>query len=225
MKNLLLATFIICSTLVYAQEVEQEAQEDIEIVDSLQLNSLKRIAIGVKFGVPNIAGLSIEGVTPLLGNRVAPFFDYSSFDVNPDEVEVGLSYTEFGANIYFGNKGKGVYAGIGLGSLSTDLVFTNIELSDNNGNSGSGRATISQDISTTNIKLGIKTGGRFYFRLELGYGIGDIPETIDVRGDFSYTENGQTITGSGTNTEEFPTIPGVGTSGVLIGNFGFGIAF
>ena len=62
-------------------------------------------------------------------------------------------------------------------------------------------------------------------KVRLGYGIGDIPETIDVRGDFSYTENEQTITGSGTNTEEFPTIPGVGTSGVSIGNFGFGIAF
>ncbi|MEJ6557476.1 MAG: hypothetical protein QNL41_06270 [Flavobacteriaceae bacterium] len=221
MKNLFLSLFMLSSTIVFAQEIEQ----DIETIDSLELPSIKRIAIGVKFGVPNIAGLSLEGVTPLLGNRIAPFFDYSSFNVNPDEVEVGLTYTEFGSNIYFGNKGKGVYAGIGFGSLDTDLVFTNIELTDDNGNSGNGTASISQSLNTTNIKLGIKTGGRFYFRLEVGYGIGDIPDTIDVTGDFTYTENGQTIKGSGTQTEEFPTIPGVGTSGVLIGNFGFGIAF
>ena len=221
MKNILFTILIISSMFVLAQDVEQ----DIETLDSLELPSIKRIAIGVKFGVPNIAGLSLEGVTPLLGNRIAPFFDYSSFDVNPDEVEVGLTYTEFGSNIYFGNKGKGVYAGIGFGSLDTDLVFTDIELIADNGNSGNGTASISQKLNTTNIKLGIKTGGRFYFRLELGYGIGDIPETIDVTGTFSYTENGQTITGSGSQTEEFPTIPGVGTSGILIGNFGFGIAF
>ena len=221
MKNILLNIFIISSMFVLAQDVEQ----DVETLDSLELPSIKRIAIGVKFGVPNIAGLSLEGITPLLGNRIAPFFDYSSFDVNPDDVEVGLTYTEFGSNIYFGNKGKGVYAGIGFGSLDTDLVFTNIELTDDNGNSGNGTASNSKNLNTTNIKLGIKTGGRFYFRLELGYGIGDIPETIDVTGNFSYTENGQTITGNGSQTEEFPTIPGVGSSGVLIGNFGFGIAF
>ena len=223
MKNIFLIIIMVSSFFAYAQEAEVE--ENIEITDSLQLPSMKRIAIGVKFGVPNIAGLSLEGVTPLLNNRVAPFFDYSSFNVNPDEVEVGLSYTEFGTNIYFGNKGKGVYAGIGFGSLSTDLTFTDIVLSDSNGNSGSGEATISQSINTTNVKLGIKTGGRFYFRLELGYGLGDIPDTIDVNGNFEYTENGQTITGNGTTTEEFPTIPGVGTNGVLVGNFGFGIAF
>ena len=87
MKNILFTIFIISSMFVLAQEVEQ----DVETLDSLELPSINRIAIGVKFGVPNIAGLSLEGVTPLLGNRIAPFFDYSSFDVNPDEVEVGLT--------------------------------------------------------------------------------------------------------------------------------------
>ena len=220
MKKLLLTILMVFSAIGFAQEADQQE----ETLDSLA-PGIKRFSVGLKIGVPNIAGLSLEGVTPLLDNRVAPFFDYSSFNVNPDEVEVGLSYTEFGTNIYFGNKGKGVYAGIGFGTLSTDLTFTDIVLSDNNENSGSGEATISPSINTTNIKLGIKTGGRFYFRLELGYGFGDIPDTIDVSGNFSYTENGQTITGNGTTTEEFPTIPGVGTSGVIVGNFGFGLSF
>ena len=55
--------------------------------------------------------------------------------------------------------------------------------------------------------------------------MGDIPETIDFTGNFSYTENWQIITGTGSQTEEFPTIPGVVTSGILIGNSGFEIAF
>ncbi len=68
--------------------------------------------------------------------------------------------------------------------------------------------------------MGVKTGGRFYFRFEVGYGLtGDIPENITV----TLTE----INGSQTDTEDFevPTIPGLGTNGLLVGNFGFGISF
>ena len=220
MKKLLLHILIIFPLCVFAQEME----ENIESIDSLE-SKTKRISLGVKIGVPNIAGLSIEGVTPLLDNRIAPFFDYSSFNINPDETEVGLSYSEFGSNVYFGNKGKGVYAGIGFGSLSTDLIFNNITLDDGNGNSGTGTGKISQKLSTTNLKLGIKTGGRIYFRLEVGYGFGDVPENVEVNGTFTFQQNGRPITAQGTQTEEFPTIPGVGTSGILIGNFGFGVSF
>lgn len=222
MRYLLLFMFTLSSSLVAAQAIE----DNVEVIDSLD-SKVKRISLGVKIGVPNIAGLSLEGVTPLLDNRIAPYFDYSSFDINPDEVEVGLSYSEFGVNIYLGNKGKGAYAGIGFGSLNTDLTFTNVTLSDDNGNSGSGTVSVNEKLSTTNLKLGIKTGGRIYFRLEVGYGFGTIPSDIELRGTFSYPDpngNGQ-ITGQGTDTEEFPTIPGVGTNGILIGNFGFGISF
>ena len=220
MKKFFLAILIISTSSIFAQELEQPA----EVIDSLE-GKTKRVSVGVKFGIPNIAGLSLEGVTPLLDNRIAPFFDYSSFNINPDETEVGLSYSEFGSNVYFGNQGKGVYAGIGFGSLSTDLTFNNITLDDGNGNSGTGNGKISQTLSTTNIKLGLKTGGRIYFRLELGYGIGDVPENVEVSGTFTFQQNGQTITSQGTQTEEFPTIPGVGSGGILIGNFGFGVSF
>lgn len=211
------------AALVSAQET---IEESVEVVDTLD-NKVKRISLGVKIGVPNIAGLSLEGVTPLLDNRIAPYFDYSSFNINPDDVEVGLSYSEFGVNVYLGNKGKGAYAGIGFGSLNTDLTFTDVTLSDDNGNSGSGEVSVSEKLSTTNVKLGIKTEGRIYFRLEVGYGFGTIPNDIELSGTFRYPDpNGNgVITGQGTNTEEFPTIPGVGTNGILIGNFGFGISF
>ena len=210
MKKLLLTIFIAFSAIGFAQEVDQQE----ETIDSLA-PSIKRFSVGLKIGVPNIAGLSLEGVTPLLDNRIAPFVDFSSFDVKDAETEIGLSYSEFGANVYFGNKGKGAYAGIGFGNLSTDLTF----YEDLDGG-GRGKGTIGLDIKSTNLKFGIKTGGRFYFRFEVGYGLtSDVPDDITV----TLTEIG----GNGTETDTFevPTIPGVGTNGILLGNFGFGLSF
>ena len=210
MKRLLLTIFIALGTIGFAQEVDQQE----ETIDSLA-PSIKRFSVGLKIGVPNIAGLSLEGVTPLLDNRVAPFIDFSGFDVKDAETEIGLSYTEFGTNVYFGNKGKGAYAGIGFGSLSTDLTFY-----ENLDGGGRGKGTIGLDIKSTNLKFGIKTGGRFYFRFEVGYGLtSDVPDDITV----TLTEIG----GNGTETDTFevPTIPGVGTNGILLGNFGFGLSF
>ncbi len=210
MKKLLLTIFMALGTIGFAQEVDQQD----ETIDSLA-PSIKRFSVGLKIGVPNIAGLSLEGVTPLLDNRVAPFIDFSSFDVKDAETEIGLSYTEFGTNVYFGNKGKGAYAGIGFGNLSTDLTFY-----ENLDGGGRGKGTIGLDIKSTNLKFGIKTGGRFYFRFEVGYGLtSDVPDDITV----TLTEIG----GNGTETDTFevPTIPGVGTNGILLGNFGFGLSF
>ena len=211
MKKLLLTMFMALATIGYAQEVEQQQEETI---DSLA-PSVKRFSVGLKIGVPNIAGLSLEGVTPLLDNRVAPFVDFSSFDVKDAETEIGLSYSEFGANVYFNNKGKGAYAGIGFGNLSTDLTF----YEDLDGGSR-GKGTTGLDIKSTNLKFGIKTGGRFYFRFEIGYGFtSDVPDDITV----TLTEIG----GTETETDSFdvPTIPGLGTNGILVGNFGFGLSF
>ena len=210
MKKLLLTILIVFSAIGFAQEADQQE----ETLDSLA-PGIKRFSVGLKIGVPNIAGLSLEGVTPLLDNRVAPYIDFSSFDVKDAETEIGLSYSEFGANVYFGNKGKGAYAGIGFGNLSTDLTFY-----ENLDGGGRGKGTIGLDIKSTNLKFGIKTGGRFYFRFEVGYGLtNDVPDDITV----TLTEIG----GNGTETDTFevPTIPGVGTNGILLGNFGFGLSF
>ncbi len=217
MKKILLFLSLFVTGLLLAQDADTSTPT-LEIEDI----KVKRLSIGAKVGIPNIAGLSAEIITPLLDNRVAVFYDFSSFDINPTDVKVGLSYSEFGANIYFKNKGKGAYVGIGFANLSTDLEFQNVSFEEN-GLRGVGAASVSQDLSTTNIKLGVKTGGRIYFRLELGYGFGDIPQEVEVSG--SFIPEGQTNAISGTETEEFPAIPGVGTNGTLIGNFGFGISF
>ena len=213
MKKLLPAIFIAFVSIGFAQEVDQQ-EETQGTVDSIA-PSIKRFSVGFKIGVPNIAGLSLEGVTPLLNNRVAPFVDFSSFDVKDAETEIGLSYSEFGANVYFGDKGKGAYAGIGFGNLSTDLTFY-----ENLDGGGRGKGTIGLDIKSTNLKFGVKTGGRFYFRFEVGYGLtSDIPDDVTV----TLTEIGGNETE--TDTFEVPTIPGLGTSGILVGNFGFGLSF
>ena len=210
MKKLLLSIFIALGMIGFAQEVDQQK----ETIDSLA-PSIKRFSVGLKIGVPNIAGISFEGVTPLLDNRVAPFVDFSSFDVKDSKTEIGLSYSEFGANVYFGDKGKGAYAGIGFGNLSTDLTFY-----ENLDGGGRGKGTIGLDIKSTNLKFGVKTGGRFYFRFEVGYGLtSDIPDDVTV----TLTEIGGNETE--TDTFEVPTIPGLGTNGILVGNFGFGLSF
>lgn len=197
---------------LFAQDME--AEQNQETIDSLA-PKVKRLSVGVKIGVPNIAGLSVEAVTPLLDNRIAAFADFSGFNVSDQETEIGLNYSEFGLNVYLGKKGSGLYAGIGAGNLSTDLTFY-----ENLDGGGRGKGTTGLDIKTTNLKLGIKTGGRIYFRFEVGYGVtSDIPENITV--------TLEEIGGSGSETESFevPTIPGVGTNGVLVGNFGFGFSF
>jgi hypothetical protein len=56
-----------------------------------------------------------------------------------------------------------------------------------------------------NLKLGAKLGKTFYFRIEAGYGFGDIPHEIFV----------ESTTPSQTTIEEFPEIPGISVSGIL----------
>ena len=210
MKNILIISFTLLCLVSYGQELQEQVSNEItttsfQEIDSLEVYKIKRVSLGIKLGIPNIAGFSAEAITPILGNRIAPYIDFSSFPVNTDETDLDLKYTEFGSNFYFGDNGQGFYVGVGFGTLNTDVVFKNIEF-EGNGNRGRGTGTI----NTTNLKLGIKTGGRVYFRLEVGYGIGTIPQEITV---------------NGTETEEFPSIPGVNDKGVLVGNFGFGISF
>ena len=100
--------------------------------------------------------------------------------------------------------------------FNTDLNFYNLEFNEN-GQSTIGDASTNLKFSTTNIKTGIKTGGTFYFRFEVGYGFGSIQKTVE----FNATANGI----SDSFTEEIPPIPGVNSGGILIGNIGFGYHF
>lgn len=88
----------------------------------------------------------------------------------------------------------------------------------NEGRAGSGSTDIA--LNTTNFKIGLKTGGTIYFRLELGYGMGSLHQTVD----FTETDNSNP---SYTEivTEDIPEIPGISENGLIIGNIGFGVSF
>ena len=73
---------------------------------------------------------------------------------------------------------------------------------------------------TTNFRFGLKTGGSFYLRIEIGYGLGNIPnivvyEAIDDSNS-SYSE---------TRSKMIPEIKGISESDMFIGNIGFGVSF
>ena len=65
--------------------------------------------------------------------------------------------------------------------------------------------------------MGLKSDGKFFFRFEVGYGLGNIPEDISFRS----TYNGITEL----FTEDIPEIPGLGQNGLLVSNIGLGFAF
>jgi len=226
MKNSLALLLLCFSFSLYAQDTQNTSDlQNAEVIvveptDTIQ-TKVHRLSVGAKIGMPNIVGGSLEFVIPLLDNHLATYADFSGFDINPEEgTEVGLRYTEFGVNYYFNNTGKGLYISGGLGNLSTDLAFTNIVVENSSGvDANDGIGTIKETVATTNLKLGIKTGGRIYFRFELGYGFGDIPDEVEINA------SSQKLGTSVITPVNFPDIPGRDDGGLIIGNIGFGLSF
>ena len=206
MKKIFLILSLISTAYVSAQ--------DSSITDGALKSKI--ISIGVKVGAPNILSLNGEFVLPILNNHIAPFIDYGSFSLDIENTQADLKYLEYGLNIYFGNKGKGLYVGAGSGKLTNEFTFNDLTFEDN-GVSLKGSATTSLDINALNLKLGFKSGGLIYFRIEAGYGIGTIPDRLN----FTATSGGITETFS----EEIPAIPGIGSNGFAIGNIGLGVSF
>jgi len=200
---------LIVSQFSFAQVKDDQKRDN----DSIRV---KRFSIGAKIGIPNVIGGEAELVLPILNNHIAPYFDYSGFSLSVLDAEANLTFIEYGANLYLGSKGKGLYLGVGKASLKTAVTFQNLVFQEGfQSLIGEGEGAL--DISTMNLKLGLKSGGRIFFRFEVGYGMGTIPDAVN----FTATLNGITETFS----EDIPAIPGLGASGVLIGNIGFGIAF
>ena len=208
MKKLFFLLFTLTSLISYSQSEE---------IDSLKIeDKSKLISLGAKIGIPNLASLNGEIILPILDNHFAPYIDYGAFNLEIDDTESDLNYAEYGINFYFSNKGKGLYAGAGIAQLDSEFTFNNLTFEEN-GVSQIGSAKTNLDINTLNLKLGFRTGGSIYFRFEIGYGMGSIPDSID----FVATSNGITESFS----EEVPAIPGLSSGGLLISNFGFGLSF
>ena len=211
MRKISLKLVILLSLVLFSNRAFSQV-EKVEALDSIKV---KYINLGVKLGIPNLIGGSAEIILPILGNRIGPYFDYSGFSIDTDEIGTSFSYLEYGANLYFNQKGNGFFLSLGQGKFNTELAFNALDF----GNLLVLPEPITTDFNfnTTNIKLGIKSGGTFYFRFELGFGLADIPDSVD----FIATYGGITKSFS----EELPPIPGISTSGILIGNIGFGFSF
>jgi hypothetical protein len=208
MKKLFVVCLIFISSISIAQEIENDTIN--------KKNKAKLISIGTKIGVPNTFSFNGEIILPILNNHLAPYLDYGSINLDVENIETNINYSEYGLNFYFSNKGKGLYASAGMAQLKSEFTFNDL-IFEENGVSQIGSASTELDLNTLNLKLGFKTGGLIFLRVEVGYGMGSIPNSLD----FTATSNGITETFS----EEIPSIPGLNSDGLLVGNIGLGISF
>ncbi len=174
--------------------------------------SIKPFRLGVKVGIPNIIGGNAELV---FLKRIGLYADYSTYTGTFSGVDVSFNHFEIGGNIYFHPTGKGFYGSFSYSSFSLNGTYTNAQTIG--GVNFTDTATGGLTINTFNTKLGLKLGRTFYFRTEIGYGFGTIPDTIEIMGIAA----GVTQTG----VENIPKIPGISSSGLFIFNIGFGIGF
>ena len=204
---ILLMTFPIVGFSQFYKEKKSDIIED---------NSLKRFSVGVKFGLPYMAVLGAQYTLPFFNNHFAPYFDYSQYSYEKNNEDAQFRFSEFGISYFFNQIGKGLYAGLSYSNLSYNVKFTNVILE--NGSKGYGSEKI--DMRTTNLRIGLKTGGTFYFRIEMGYGLGDIPKKLSFKAIDNFDPKYSQIV-----TKEIPKISGTSEREMLIGNIGVGISF
>ena len=204
---IILMTFPIVGFSQFFKEKKSDIDED---------NSLKRFSVGVKFGLPYMAVLGAQYILPFFNNHFAPYFDYSQYSYEKNNEDAQFRFSEFGISYFFNQIGKGLYTGLSYSNLSYDVKFTNVILE--NGSKGYGSEKI--DMRTTNLRIGLKTGGTFYFRIEMGYGLGDIPKKLSFKAIDNFDPRYSQIV-----TKEIPKISGTSEREMLIGNIGVGISF
>ena len=173
---------------------------------------------------------NFEYLTPLLNDKLAVAVDYSILKHSVDfdsaaedlveeagetdlgEYKVDMQFWGVGLNYYFLKPGKGLYGGIGYGSLQGKATLDNIESNDDNNKIGQGK--IDEYNASFNIKLGGKFGHGLYFRPEIGYAFTSFPDTISMNVEFP----------DGTSEIQFIEVPDLLTQG-FIATIGFGFSF
>jgi len=166
--------------------------------------------IGLKFGFPQLAGLNLEYITPLLQKRLAADLDFSYISLTPNNITVTYTNFAIGANYYFFREGKGLYGGIGYDQMGIKAsgpisVTENEPTTTINGNFNS-------KLNNLELKIGGKHGGLFYFRWELGYLI-------------SLNNPQYVLTGTSNGTTENKPFKFVKPNNVPLVDIGFGFAF
>jgi hypothetical protein len=151
MKNLRLAFSLIVFLIL------------VNVVNSNVFAQENPVRLGVKIGFPQVAGLNLEYVTPLLNKRLAFDVDYSYIPLKPSEGTLKYTYYAVYADYYFNHEGHGFYGGFGYSRIGLK-VTKDVTFSD--GTTQSGNADIG--INALNLKIGGKYGKGIYFRWELG---------------------------------------------------------
>jgi len=195
MKNLILTFSLICFITL------------ANVVNSNVFGQELPLRIGIKVGYPQVVGLNLEYVTPLLNKRLAADLDLSYLPLTRNATT--LTYTNFAlfANYYFFHEGRGFYGGLGFSRMGFD-VTKDVTFSD--GTTQKGKANLG--INSLNLKIGGKYGKLFYFRWELGWSLGLSSPAFEVVA----TNNGVT------KNERFTSpIKGSGP----IADIGFGFSF
>jgi hypothetical protein len=192
----------------------------------------KPFRIGLKFGLPNLAGLGIEYVSPVASNRLAFAGDFSyipiPFNTNDFDGTFSAMYVGFGTSFYFkaDNNGRGPYFHLGAGMLNLGLSGTQsstMTASDNT--TIPVTAEIGTNISAFFLmgKLGAKWGNTLYFRPEIGYGLFSIDDAFKFSATFTAQDpvTGQPVSES----QDFSVDFKLPISGGPVFTLGIGIAF
>jgi hypothetical protein len=163
-----------------------------------------------------MAVLGAQFTLPFFNNHFAPYFDYSQYSYVKNEEDAKFRFSEFGLSYFFKEMSKGLYVGVSNSNLNYKVNFMNIDLENGSKGSGSGKV----DMRTTNLRFGFKTGGSFYFRIEIGYGLGDIPNMVIFKAIDDFNSSYSEI-----RSKEVPQINGTSESEMFVANIGFGISF
>src|SRR5690606_3596816 len=223
MKKQLFLILILFSSLGYSQIFSPIVIDSTTIIAAETIadtipkkpKSIRPLRLGVKVGIPTIATVNIEYLTPLFDNRVSLTSDFMFFKKNYAEGLFNFSTFEFGSNVYFKNTGRGFYGGISYFSLNTGIGFTDYAFNGDGGTTVIDDGKVEVKFHTLNLKLGFKAGRTVFFRVEAGYAIGKIPTTVRVNSvDYDVYDY-----------DDVPSVFGLGSSGVLLFNIGFGVGF
>ena len=73
---------IISIGFLFSQNLQSQDEEyKNEIEDSIKI---RRINLGLKLGIPNVIGGSVEFLPPIFNNKLAPFLDFSGLNIDID---------------------------------------------------------------------------------------------------------------------------------------------
>lgn len=97
LKNLLFIILIVSAGLLQSQEIEKNVatndslSEAMTQQDSIQSEyEIKRLSIGLKVGIPNVASVDAQYTLPILNNHLAPYFEYSAYTYDDDKMDLDL---------------------------------------------------------------------------------------------------------------------------------------